>query len=92
MHELRGAHEPALEEQIERLSPCDLLLVEGFKFTPIPKIEVWRAGTGEPLLHPNDPYIVALAADRKPQTRLPAFDLDDTDGIAAFVLRTLALA
>src|SRR5229473_750240 len=45
MHELRGAQEPAFEQQLERLSPCDLLLVEGFKFVAIPKLEVWRAAT-----------------------------------------------
>ena len=43
MHELRGAHEPSFDEQVKRISPCDLLLVEGFKFAPIPKLEVWRA-------------------------------------------------
>ena len=47
MHELRGAKEPSFEDQAKRLSPCDLLIVEGFKFAPIPKLEVWRAETGE---------------------------------------------
>ena len=42
MHELRGSHEPSFDEQVKRISPCDLLLVEGFKFAPIPKLEVWR--------------------------------------------------
>ena len=46
-----GAHEPPFEEQVKRISPCDLLLVEGFKFAPIPKLEVWRAATGELDLH-----------------------------------------
>ena len=86
MHELRGAHEPAFEEQVRRLSPCDLLLVEGFKFAPIPKLEVWRAATGEGLLHPNDPDIVALATDTKVQTRLPVFDLNDDEAIASFIM------
>ena len=71
MHELRGAHEPPFEEQVKRISPCDLLLVEGFKFAPIPKLEVWRAETGEALLHPNDPHIVAVASDAKVETKLP---------------------
>jgi molybdopterin-guanine dinucleotide biosynthesis protein B len=86
MHELRGAHEPAFEEQLKRLSPCDLLLVEGFKFAPIPKLEVWRAETGEALLHPNDPHIVALASDSKVETKLPLFDLNDDGAIASFIL------
>ena len=91
MHELRGAHEPPFEEQLKRISPCDLLLVEGFKFAPIPKLEVWRAETGEPLLHPNDPHIVAVASDAKVETKLPLLDLNDVDGIASFILKKLEL-
>jgi len=91
MHELRGAHEPSFEEQVRRVSPCDLLLVEGFKFAPIPKLEVWRAETGEGLLHPNDPHIVAVASDAKVETGLPLLDLNDVDGIATFILKRLEL-
>ena len=87
MHELRGAHEPSFEEQVKRISPCDLLLVEGFKHAPIPKLEVWRAVTGEPLLHPNDPHIVAVASDTKVETKLPLFGLGDFDGIVQFILK-----
>ena len=92
MHELRGAHEPSFEEQVKRISPCDLLLVEGFKHAPIPKLEVWRAEPGEPLLHPNDPHIVAVASDTKVDTRLPVLDLNDDAAIARFVLGHLKLA
>jgi molybdopterin-guanine dinucleotide biosynthesis protein B len=92
MHELRGAHEPPFEEQVKRLSPCDLLLVEGFKHAPIPKLEVWRAEPGEALLHPNDPHIVAVATDAKVATRLPVLDLNDDAAIARFVLAHLGLA
>jgi molybdopterin-guanine dinucleotide biosynthesis protein B len=92
MHELRGGHEPSFDEQVKRLSPCDLLLVEGFKYAPIAKLEVWRAQTGEGLLHPNDPHIVAVASDAKVQTKLPLLDLNDHDGIAAFVLKHVGLA
>jgi molybdopterin-guanine dinucleotide biosynthesis protein B len=91
MHELRGAQEPLFEEQVRRMSPCDLLLVEGFKFAPIPKLEVWRAQTGEGLLHPNDPHIVAVASDAKVPTRLPLLDLNDDAAIAAFILSHLRL-
>ena len=92
MHELRGGKEPSFEEQVKHLSPCDLLIVEGFKFAPVPKLEVWRAETGEGLLHPNDPHIVAVASDKKVETRLPQFDLDDTDKIAAFIVAHQKLA
>ena len=91
MHELRGAHEPAFDEQIRHLAPCDLLLVEGFKHAPIPKLEVWRAATGEGLLHPNDPHIIAVASDEKVDTKLPLLDLNDVDGIAQFIVTKLEL-
>ena len=91
MHELRGAHEPSFDEQVKRISPCDLLLVEGFKFAPIPTLEVWRAEPGEALLHPNDPHIVAVASDTKVETKLPLLDLNDVDGIAEFILKKLEL-
>jgi molybdopterin-guanine dinucleotide biosynthesis protein B len=92
MHELRGAQEPSFEEQIRRLSPCDLLLVEGFKHAPIPKLEVWREEPGEALLHPNDAHIVAVASDTKVETRLPVLDLNDDAVIARFILSHLHLA
>ena len=91
MHELRGAPEPSFEEQMKHLSPCDLVLIEGFKFAPIPKLEVWRAATGEPLLHPNDPHIVAVASDEQVATKLPLLDLNDADAIAAFILKEMEL-
>jgi molybdopterin-guanine dinucleotide biosynthesis adapter protein len=91
MHELRGAPEPSFEEQVKRVSPCDLLLVEGFKFAPIPKLEVWRAETGEALLHPNDPHIVAVASDAKVETKLPLLNLNDVDGIAQFIVKKMEL-
>jgi molybdopterin-guanine dinucleotide biosynthesis protein B len=92
MHELRGAHEPAFDEQIRHLAPCDLLLVEGFKHAPIPKLEVWRAETGEGLLHPNDPHIVGVASDGKVDTKLPLLDLNDADSISEFILKKLESA
>ena len=92
MHELRGAQEPSFEEQIKHFSPCDLLIVEGYKFAPIPKLEVWRAETGEGLLHPNDPHIVGIATDTRVETKLPQLDLNDHQGIAAFIIAHQKLA
>lgn len=91
MHELRGAPEPGLTEQIERLSPCDLLLVEGFKHERIPKLEVYRAEVGESVLHPHDSNIVAVASDKKMDTKLPQFDLNKPDEIAKFILQQVGL-
>ena len=86
VHELRGEPEPSLEEQIGRVSPCDLLLVEGYKHYAMPKLEIWRSDNAKPLLHPEDRHIVAIATDARQETRLPQFDLNDYDGIADFVL------
>ena len=92
VHELRGAPEPGLPELLERLSPADLVLVEGFKRERLPKLEVYRAMTGEALLHPGDSDIVAVASDRKIDTALPQFDLNDAPAIAEFALRHVGLA
>jgi len=92
MHELRGAQEPSFEEQVRHFSPCDLLIVEGYKFAPIPKLEVYRAQTGEGFLHPNDPHIVAVASDAKVETKLPLLDLNAHEAIASFILGHLKLA
>ena len=85
MHELRGAPEPTLAELVGQLSDCDLLLIEGFKREPIPKLEVYRSVVGEPLLFPHDEHIVAVASDAQVDTRLPQFLLDDIAAIASFI-------
>jgi molybdopterin-guanine dinucleotide biosynthesis protein B len=91
MHELRGAPQPDLQQQMRHLSPCDLVLVEGFKHEPMPKLEVYRASVGEPLLHPHDEHIVAIASDEPVETRLQRFDLNDAEKIADFVLKHVGL-
>ena len=92
MHELRGESEPGLAALLQALAPCDLVLVDGFKKEPIPKMEVHRAAAGTPLLFPNDPNIVALAADITIETALPSYHLDDHAAITGFLLRYLGLA
>ena len=91
MAELRGTPEHSLEEQVRHLSPCDLVIVEGFKFQAIPKLEVHRAGTDAALLHPNDPNIVAIATDAQVETKLPRLDLNDDAAIATFIIGYLKL-
>jgi molybdopterin-guanine dinucleotide biosynthesis adapter protein len=85
MHELRGTAELTLDELVARMSPCDLLIVEGFKRQPIPKIEVFRAANGKVPLHPDDPHVVAIATDVRVDSALPQFALDDVAQIADFV-------
>jgi molybdopterin-guanine dinucleotide biosynthesis protein B len=93
MHELRGAPEPGLDALIGKMSPVDLVLVEGFKHHPHPKLEVCRPALGLPLLHPDDPHIVALACDADlPQAPLPCLPLGDPGRVAAFILAHLGLA
>ena len=92
MHELRGAPEPSFPELLERVSACDLLLVEGFKREKLPKLEVYRASVGESLLHPQDPNIVGIASDAKVDTKLPQFDLNDAPAVAGFILKHVGLA
>ena len=86
MHEHRGEAEPSLGALLARLSPVDLVLVEGFKRERHAKIEVFRAAVGKPLLHPEDPSIVAVASDGPVPTPLPLLALDDTPALAAAVL------
>ncbi len=90
MHELRGSPELTFEQSVARLSECDLVLVEGFKRAPIPKLEIWRAELAKPMLFPNDAHIIAIATNdslgdavNAPSVR---FSLDDIVGIATFVL------
>ena len=92
MHELRGAPEPGFDELIRQISPCDLLLVEGFKREKLPKLEVYRASVGESLIHPQDPDVVAIASDQRVETRLPQLDLNDAPAIASFILKQVGLA
>lgn len=92
MHELRGAPEPPLADLLARLSPVDLVLVEGYKTAPHPKIETHRAETGRSLLAQDNPTIHAVASDAAhPTLRLPLFHLDDTTGIASFILAEVGL-
>jgi len=84
--ELRGAPEPGLAVHLARLSPCDLVLVEGYKHADLDKIEVWRAANGKPWLHPDDPRCIAVAADAPPPGTLPHFHPDDPESLTAFIL------
>jgi molybdopterin-guanine dinucleotide biosynthesis adapter protein len=91
MNELRGAPEPDLNQLIERMSDCDLLLVEGFKRESIAKMEVYRASVGEPTIYPHDANVVAIASDARVDSRLPQFDINDDGAIAKFVVEHVGL-
>lgn len=87
MHENTSGPEPRLGELLRRLSPCDLVLVEGFKSERHPKLEVFRRSVGKAALHPHDPQVVGIASDEPdPEAALPSLDLNDIDAVADFVL------
>ena len=83
VHELRDEAEPSLAELLAKLSPVDLVIIEGFKRHSHPKLEVYRATVGKPLIYPQDDCVVAIASDAPlPQAQLPVLMLDDIEGIA----------
>jgi len=96
MHELRGAVEPGLVELVQHMSPVDLLLVEGFKRHPLPKLEIWRAGQDRTPLWPHDASILAVALDGampedwQSRLRLPILDVNAVAAIADFILANAA--
>ncbi len=93
MHELHATPEQSLAELLRRLSPCDLVLIEGYKRDAHPKIEASRRATDQPLIAPNDTTVIAVASDYSPPgLEVPVFDLNDTGAIADFILERTGLA
>lgn len=91
MHELRDAEEPTLEALLARLSPVDLVLIEGYKRDAHPKVEAHRNETGNPLIAPGDDTIRAVASDVPLDLDRLVFDLNDTVAIADFILAEVGL-
>lgn len=93
MHEHRGAPEAGLDELVSHMSPVDLVIVEGFKGHPHPKLEVHRPSLDNSLLCRDDPFIVAVASDGDlAGLTVPVLALDDTAGIADFIIAHCRLA
>ena len=93
MHESRDEPEPTIEALIERMTPVDLLLIEGFKTHAHPKLEIHRPSEGRPLMCPLDPEIVAVACDVPlPGLAVPVLDLNDPGAIARFILARTGLS
>ncbi|MBU6504209.1 MAG: molybdopterin-guanine dinucleotide biosynthesis protein B [Betaproteobacteria bacterium] len=91
MHEHRGEPEPSLDALIARLSACDLVLVEGFKKDPIPKLEVWRASHGAERLSTDDPWLIGLVTDEPQGGLLPCLDINDPEAVAHFIVQRFDL-
>jgi len=87
MHELGEEGEASLSALLRRLSPCDLVLIEGYKREHHPKIEIYRQIVGKPLRQPDDPTIVAIASDVPvPEATVDVIDLDDVNAVAAAIV------
>ena len=90
MHELRGAPEPTLDEQLRLLEPCDLVLIEGYKAAAVPKIEIHRPSHGKPPLWPENAHVVAVATDADNDAdldcHLPRLPLNEPAAVADFIL------
>lgn len=91
MQELRDQDELALADLLERLSPVDLVLIEGYKRERHPKVEVYRVETGQPLIAPDDNTIRAVASDVPLTLDRPVFDLNDTVALSDFILQEVGL-
>jgi molybdopterin-guanine dinucleotide biosynthesis protein B len=88
LHELREEPEWNMADLVAKMSPVDLVLVEGFKRDAFPKLEIHRAENGKPLLYPDDPHIVAVACDTAlPGAKIPVVDLNDIEKIADLLLK-----
>jgi molybdopterin-guanine dinucleotide biosynthesis protein B len=91
MHELRGAPEWSLAQLLDKLTPVDLVIVEGFKRAGHPKLEVHRAANGKPFLWPEDAEVIGLASDAAPGAGAPpCVGLDDVAGAADLMLAAAA--
>jgi molybdopterin-guanine dinucleotide biosynthesis protein B len=87
IHELGMQAEPELEELCAALAPCDLILVEGYKYAAIPKLEIHRLVTGHTFLHPYDEHIIALVTDNKPALALPVLDINAPHEVIEFIVK-----
>jgi molybdopterin-guanine dinucleotide biosynthesis protein MobB len=87
LHELREEPEWDMPALLKKIAPVDLVLVEGYKRESFPKIEIYRAANGKPLLHGEDKFIVAVASDTPlPDVKLSVIDLNDIDAVADALL------
>jgi molybdopterin-guanine dinucleotide biosynthesis adapter protein len=92
MNELRGAEPPTLDKILAKLSPCDLVIVEGYKRDNHDKIELRKLELNHPVLAGDDPTIVAVAANGLLAAPVPVFDRDDVEALAAFIIRHTGLS
>jgi molybdopterin-guanine dinucleotide biosynthesis adapter protein len=89
MHELRDAPEPTIYELLTKMSPVDLVLIEGFKWAHHARIEVYRSEVGKPPFHPENSHVAGIVSDTPfPDAGRPVVDIDDVEGVVALILAT----
>lgn len=86
LHENRGEAEPSIQDMLARMAPVDIVLIEGFKSYPHPKLEVYRPEVGKPLLSPDDDSIIAVASTASLDVTVPQLPLDDIDAVVDFII------
>ena len=87
LHEIRSDEAlPGLEQLLKRLAPCDLVLVEGYKGEPIPKLEVHRADLDKGWLYPQDCHILAVVSDVTPPEIITIFDINKIEQITVYII------
>jgi molybdopterin-guanine dinucleotide biosynthesis protein B len=91
VHELRGAPRPGLDQQLACLSPCDLVLVEGFRHEALPKLEVHRRAHGKPWLYPDDAHVMAVISDQAPDDAIRHMHIDDVAAVHDYILEIMEL-
>jgi molybdopterin-guanine dinucleotide biosynthesis protein B len=89
MHELRDAPEPTIYELLAKMSPVDLVLIEGFKWAHHARIEVYRSEVGKPPFHPENSRVAGIVSDTPfPDAGRPVVDIDDVEGVVELILAT----
>ena len=92
IHEHRNRPETSFTDLVAKMSPVDILLVEGFKTEDFPKIEIWREDTNSAFLHIDDKTVVAIAADIDlPNSPIPVLNLNKAENVADFIVTYLRL-
>lgn len=90
VRELRETPEPSLFELLQRLAPADLILIEGYKWEAIPKLEIHRPSLGKPAIYPDDTHIIAVASDIEAPQNLPIgliwLDLNQPDTVLQWLI------
>ncbi len=91
MHEFRESSEPSVESLLARMSPVDVVLVEGFKDAALPTVEVWLRSSGRPPRWPTNPHVFAIVSDEPIDSTIARFSLRDVAELASHVAERLGL-